>query len=984
MRNKKGFTLVELLAVIAILAILVIIALPNVMMMFNNAKKRAFETEVMEIYVTAKQQWISDSLSLSSDQTYAKCKSEICSKQLNLNARNNLEYYVEMNKAGEITILYVTDGTYQYKYEGNGLEKNNIGEAEIIAELKDDSERILITCGGKTEAPINRIVVAANPCNFEGELVQGKEYTNGQYTYKYKQEYNGTEWKNNSLDGWGVVLTDKNSTSSVSTKLCTSINSKPIVSMQFMFKDSKSNNIDVTSFDTSKVVSMMGMFSGAENITSIDLRSFDTSNVTNMNYMFQNNKSLTSVNMSLFDTSKVTQATGMFINNTSLENVNMDNWNLSKFNSAGSGGGMFQNTPKLKNISAKKWVLPNTFEHWISRNWAASNSPIESIDVTGWNLNNTTNIQGLFADSKSLKEIIGLNSWDTSNITNMNQLFFRCSNLNKIDLSSFDMSKVTNVGQLLMDDNNLVEFITPKEYFKTNMVIALPVVLQDNNHNYYVELNNTSVKKTKLSVSTDLVAILETGERVNGKLKVISGQTGASSNTVNSNIKEIQINTKRPNMDSMNELNVISANNSPQKIYAWFENGIIYIYSNANKISLNENSSYLFYNFNTLEKIDLSKINTSKAKNMNYMFYYTGRNASSIDLDLSSFDLTSLKSIDYIFYGLGYEAGNIRLNGLSTWNVSNIESMNSAFGSLGYNAQNINLEVKNWNINSKVSLDHLFGWFGEHAKSVNVDLSGWNLSKQKSTKSMFYDFADVCRDVKLNVSNWNTHGVEDMSLMFDHAMYYSEKLDLDFSTWDVSTVKNMSSMFQNMNNTGKYSLKLNFTGWNTSNVTNMSNMFYMVGSYVGENNYAGSEVIYNGLEGWNVSNVTNMSQMFSSSGKYAEKFVLGNLSNWRFNDNVDLSNFMTQAGYKANNVNDLGTINIYTSKISNIFSSSSGVKAVVNIHKPVTSFSNAFYYSSTISGSLITVNYKDSVTNIDQIIATKASSSNVVKGSILR
>ena len=42
--NKKGFTLVELLAVIAILAILVIIALPNVMEMFNSAKENSFKT----------------------------------------------------------------------------------------------------------------------------------------------------------------------------------------------------------------------------------------------------------------------------------------------------------------------------------------------------------------------------------------------------------------------------------------------------------------------------------------------------------------------------------------------------------------------------------------------------------------------------------------------------------------------------------------------------------------------------------------------------------------------------------------------------------------------------------------------------------------------------------------------------------------------------------------------------------------------------
>ena len=42
--NKKGFTLVELLAVIAILALIVIIALPNVFSMFNEAKKDTFLT----------------------------------------------------------------------------------------------------------------------------------------------------------------------------------------------------------------------------------------------------------------------------------------------------------------------------------------------------------------------------------------------------------------------------------------------------------------------------------------------------------------------------------------------------------------------------------------------------------------------------------------------------------------------------------------------------------------------------------------------------------------------------------------------------------------------------------------------------------------------------------------------------------------------------------------------------------------------------
>ena len=56
MKNKKGFTLVELLAVI------VIIALPNVIGMFKSAKKSSFITELKEVYKSAESQWINDSM----------------------------------------------------------------------------------------------------------------------------------------------------------------------------------------------------------------------------------------------------------------------------------------------------------------------------------------------------------------------------------------------------------------------------------------------------------------------------------------------------------------------------------------------------------------------------------------------------------------------------------------------------------------------------------------------------------------------------------------------------------------------------------------------------------------------------------------------------------------------------------------------------------------------------------------------------------
>ena len=61
--KKKGFTLVELLAVIAILAILVIVAMPNVLGMFNQAKANTFVTEVQKYMDTAKTSFMTEAMS---------------------------------------------------------------------------------------------------------------------------------------------------------------------------------------------------------------------------------------------------------------------------------------------------------------------------------------------------------------------------------------------------------------------------------------------------------------------------------------------------------------------------------------------------------------------------------------------------------------------------------------------------------------------------------------------------------------------------------------------------------------------------------------------------------------------------------------------------------------------------------------------------------------------------------------------------------
>ena len=144
MNNKKGFTLVELLAVIAILAVLVIIALPNVLKLFNDSRAAAFKTELKSVYSAAEEQWINDNLNSSGNSVYSHCNGGTCNEKLKLDGGRDLEYYIEFNSKGKITKYYATNGAYQYKYDGPGLEKNEIDNVQLVADIIDEAQKVSI------------------------------------------------------------------------------------------------------------------------------------------------------------------------------------------------------------------------------------------------------------------------------------------------------------------------------------------------------------------------------------------------------------------------------------------------------------------------------------------------------------------------------------------------------------------------------------------------------------------------------------------------------------------------------------------------------------------------------------------------------------------------------------------------------------------------------------------------------------------------
>ena len=281
-------------------------------------------------------------------------------------------------------------------------------------------------------------------CTTTDTLTQGLKYVNGQYTYGYKQHgyviqnSPGTlAWTNMDTDGWGVMLTNRASTDVVNSKVCTYIDTKPVVSMSHMFSYSQATTLDVSNFDTSKVTDMYGMFWNSK-ATTLDVSNFNTSNVTNMSSMFWNSKA-TSLDVSNFDTSKVTNMSYMF-SDSKATTLDVSNFDTSKVMYMDSMFAYSQATT----IDVSNFNTSNVTDMWNM----FRKSKVTTLDVSNFDTSNVTNMNNMFAYSQATT--LDVSNFDTSKVTNMSYMFSD-SKATTLDVSNFDTSKVTNMGYMFSD-----------------------------------------------------------------------------------------------------------------------------------------------------------------------------------------------------------------------------------------------------------------------------------------------------------------------------------------------------------------------------------------------------------------------------------------------------------------------------------------------------------------------------------------------------
>ena len=130
--KKKGFTLVELLAVIAILAI--------VLSMYNEARKNTFITEVRDYYKAGEQNFL---LNSGNAVTYTSLSGVTGSKTIEMTGNKNMQYYIVFDANGKCTKLLATNGTYKVEATAAEINIEQLGDTYKADETSDKFTLVL-------------------------------------------------------------------------------------------------------------------------------------------------------------------------------------------------------------------------------------------------------------------------------------------------------------------------------------------------------------------------------------------------------------------------------------------------------------------------------------------------------------------------------------------------------------------------------------------------------------------------------------------------------------------------------------------------------------------------------------------------------------------------------------------------------------------------------------------------------------------------
>lgn len=147
--NNKFSTLIEIVILLIIIALLFVIALPKLMKTYEKSKIEVFLANTQEIYRSAKsQQSKINRETIYNNGIGASTLNYTCNKlnDLSINKDKSIVYTITLNYYGNVTNLSVTNGKYEFIYNGEDLKLNEITEDSVKNIKFGNSEISLSLC----------------------------------------------------------------------------------------------------------------------------------------------------------------------------------------------------------------------------------------------------------------------------------------------------------------------------------------------------------------------------------------------------------------------------------------------------------------------------------------------------------------------------------------------------------------------------------------------------------------------------------------------------------------------------------------------------------------------------------------------------------------------------------------------------------------------------------------------------------------------
>ena len=307
------------------------------------------------------------------------------------------------------------------------------------------------------------------------------------------------------------------------------------------------------------------------------------------------------------------------------------------------------------------------------------------------------------------------------------------------------------------------------------------------------------------------------GESINVKMKKLAGTGSAKYTTKNTAITAIQRTDEKPTKTVMADYDsLISTNASTKPVYAWFENGVIKWWSEAEDVNAGVNLSRLCYEMQNLTDISgLNEWQTGQVTDMSSMFY----NCSKLT------DLTAL----------------------TNWQTGQVTDMYEMF----YNCSKLTdlTPLANWQTGLVLYMYDMFK--GCSNLTDLAELADWDTGHVTRMSSMFSGCSQLTDLTPL--ANWQTGQVTDMGAMFKGCSNLTDLAGL--ADWDMGNVTDMSDVFENCS---KLTDLTPLANWQTGKVNNMSAMF--------RNCVKLTNTV--GINSWNTSKVRYFEKMFTNCPSY--------------------------------------------------------------------------------------------------------------------